>query len=405
MLNLSFLARHLKRIIVVLSRNVALVLLFPFYVPILVFIRIFRSQYPVRIGTLFSSRMGHFVSDAGRYHAELSLPNNRSHYLFWMPQRISNLQWEKMIRRNLYVSWWVYFLDRYNSIIPGGEQNSFSGTRDLFGVIEKNKAPIPFLQDEDARVKDWLTSKGWKVGEPIVCFLVRDSAYLDQSPLTSTNGNSNHWRYHDYRDSDVANYEPAMQWLADQGVWVFRMGKIMHKPLSCHHPRIIDYPFLLDKDDLYDVWLFAHCALCVSTGTGIDAVSLVYRRPILSVDLIPIKHMWTMGDVTVLPKLLIDRATGSILSLNEYLLHSYQESEKYDLAGIDVVGNTSSHIMASVRDRWIKINGGRGALLEKENSFFLSTLLTHPASSGLHGWVHPNAGISPVFLEAFPEWL
>ena len=46
-----------------------------------------------------------------------------------------------------------------------------------------------------------------------------------------------------------------MEWLADQGVWVLRMGKIMERPIPTEHPRIVDYAFEPNKSDFLDIWL------------------------------------------------------------------------------------------------------------------------------------------------------
>ena len=42
-----------------------------------------------------------------------------------------------------------------------------------------------------------------------------------------------------------------------------------------------DINYLSDKNDFMDIWLFAHCTACISTGTGLDLLSVVYNRPIL----------------------------------------------------------------------------------------------------------------------------
>ncbi len=63
--------------------------------------------------------------------------------------------------------------------------------------------------------------------------MVRDNAYLP----------TKNWGYHNYRNSEISSFIPALELLASMGYWVIRMGKIMETPLRLNNNRIIDYSF------------------------------------------------------------------------------------------------------------------------------------------------------------------
>ena len=44
----------------------------------------------------------------------------------------------------------------------------------------------------------------------------------------------------------------------------------MKSPLNSNNQKVIDFPFEKTKFNLLDIWLFANCNGCISTGTGPD---------------------------------------------------------------------------------------------------------------------------------------
>ena len=88
-----------------------------------------------------------------------------------------------------------------------------------------------------------MCSIGWKIGQPFVCLHIRDSAYL--AAVTNALGEkADYWDYHSYRNSDIDNCREAIVYLIERNYWVFRMGKVVEKPLLIGHKNFIDYPYL-----------------------------------------------------------------------------------------------------------------------------------------------------------------
>jgi hypothetical protein len=228
-------------------------------VPIVFLIRVLRPIVLIRMGTLNSSRIGHFVADGAEHVARIQQQPANTVDWFWLG-KTCNSQWERMIRRSLPVYSWVKYLDWWNRALPGGSAHtrpsSYTQSRDVEGLYARYDVKIPFLPAESEEAFAWLRSKGWSDGKPFVCLLVRDDAFLANDPLQGNGTTASHgrWSYHDYRNSDIDTYIPAIQWLSEQGVWVIRMGKLMAKPLPTSIDHVIDYAFDPGKSDLLDIW-------------------------------------------------------------------------------------------------------------------------------------------------------
>ena len=260
-----------------------------------------------------------------------------------------------------------------------------------------------FTDDESRRAENWLESVGWQRGEPFVCLLVRDSAFLATEPSLHSvykGGGSARWSYHDYRDSDIATYLPAVEWLANQGVWVFRMGKVMAKPLEMDNERVVDYAFREDRSDFLDVWLFANCDLCISTGTGPDMIADVYRRPLLTVNLLPAISLSSWSNAVTAPKPLVWSETGRRLSVEELLSATWLRGELYAEHGIEIRDLDAETIRGIVQEAWGRLKGDWTEAPEdgRRNRAAWQALESHPEYANWHGYRHPRARFSSVWL-------
>lgn len=280
--------------------------------------------------------------------------------------------------------------------------SSYTQSRDVEGLYARYNVQIPFLPTEIDEGLAWLRSKGWTDGEPFICLLVRDAEYLKNSLLigTARRQASTDWSYHDYRDSDIETYIPAIQWLTEQGVWVIRMGKLMAKPLPAHLDHVIDYAFDEGKSDLLDIWLFANCTACISTGTGLDQLAHVYGRPLLFVNWIPLGYFWSFCAMTVYPKPMEWADTNELLSVHELVEHGSIFGGRYETSGILVKDMTPIEILSAVREFWVTINLEAPASLESKalQDMFWTEFNCWREVDDLHGWRHPDALIGPEWL-------
>ena len=376
-------------------------------VPAVLLIRALRPIVLIRLGTLFSWRIGHFVADGAEQVARRQQHASNSVDWFWL-WKTCNSQWECMIRRNFRVHSWVRYLDWWNGVLPGGaaheRPSSLTRSIDVEGLLWRYNAKFPFLPDETNEALAWLRSKGWRDGEPFVCLLVRDEAYLANDPLQGdgTTAAYGRWSYHDFRDSDIDTYLPAIRWLAEQGIWVIRMGKLMAKPLRTDMDRVIDYAFDPSKSDLLDIWLFANCTGCVSTSSGPDVVSLVYGKPLLFVNALPMSTALFWGQSIWVPKTLRWASTGRILSAKEYLVDGCWVTADFEAAGITVTNLSSEEITTAVQEFWRRSSGTWEEVQDDQHrqEDYRNIFLEWSEFSKGNVWLHPDARVGTEWLRS-----
>jgi len=386
--------------------------------PVIILVRLLKPWRTIRFGSISCNRIGPFVNEAG-YKWVMTKhirPEKKYIDIYWFRNDpICNEFWARLVRRAFIVSPFARILDHWNHIVPGGELHSIPTDLtkeypDIREWVGKSRTSIPFLPDEDKKAKAWLKNLGWKEGEPFVCLLVRDSSYLNSTfqntdPPPAEDGikydakTGYGWNHLNFRDSDIETYVPAAEWLANQGVWVLRMGKVMEKPIPSRHSRIIDYAFHPEKSDFLDIWLFSHCYLCVSTGAGIDEVSDIYRRPIIYLNFLPIWRVSSTSQVMHVPKTLVWKDSGIPLNFREYCNCHVNYYERF---GIRIVNLTPDEILQSVQECWQRLHGTwkdtDDDIMRQQR--FWDLLKMHPEYFLHHSWIHPESRIGTLWLRS-----
>jgi len=378
----------------------------PFILPIIFLVRLVRPFYLIRFGTFRYWRIGHLAADAGILFSRRAISNSIGVDFYFLPKvGLSNQFLGEMVKRNFYVSKFVRYFYKINKYVPGSEKHiihsSLTGSRDIEGLLEKSQHMFPFYPKENLIGEKWLNSYGWELGNPFVCLLVRDNSYLSNNSYLKNND----WSYHNYRDSDISTYCDAAEWLANQGVWVIRMGKIMKKPFPLNHPKIIDYAFCNNKSDLLDIWLFANCCLCISTGTGPDMLSDIYRKPLLLLNFMPIIHTVSWSNAIHISKHLYWSSTGKLLTMREYLNNAYFDAEAYKENGIVVKDLTKEEILLAIKEAWLSVFGewvpSEGNSIRQQRVWEL--FKAHPEFNKLHGYLHPKSRFGDQWLASRPS--
>lgn len=371
-------------------------------VPVVFLMRVMKPFKTIRIGAPRVSRIGHFAADVGQRKAR-DLIEGCADAIDWyyldVNANCSNHYWAKVTGRWLRLSRWAQYVSFWNRLIPFGKAHqidlSDSSSRDVGGYLEKAHLNLPITADEEASAVLWMSQFGWKIGDPFVCLMVRDAEYLN------TEFSGKNWEYHSYRDSDIKTYIKAINYLTSNDIFVFRMGKKMANPAEISNPKFIDYPFLKEKSDMLDVWLFANCNLCITTGSGPDMISDVFRRPILAVNFLPLQCLWSWSNALHHPKPLKWRSSQKVLTVDEYLTHSYQTTEEYNRHGIEIHDLTDHEIYEAVKEAWQRVSGTwvsttKGQELHQK---FIQTLTSHPDFDKYHKFIHPKSRISENFIK------
>jgi putative glycosyltransferase (TIGR04372 family) len=206
---------------------------------------------------------------------------------------ICNKQLDKMFRAHIRLWEGAQFLDYLNRLLPrGSEAFTFKMPEpyDQEGLLKRFPTHLIFTQEEERKGQSALAQLGVPPGAPFFCFHARDSAYHAR------------WRpglelfYHgerqwlDERNSSIQNYLPAAEKLTELGYYAIRMGKYVEKPIPSGNPRIIDYAWS-HQSDFMDVYLSAHCAFFIGHNSGITALPVIFRRPLVFVNIAPLSEI------------------------------------------------------------------------------------------------------------------
>lgn len=376
-------------------------------IPLIAVARLLKPLIVIRFGDFRADRIGHYAANVGQRFAEQEDLGKEVH-VYWIDKNTSNSFWTTLARRNFYVARWVYYVQKWNKLVPGGKANHLEATytrsRDIHGIREKKWRFMSFTDIEDEIAKNWLRSHGWKDGEPFVTLQVRDDKYLACNPLHGKGREEDYkrWSYHAYRNSDIDLYVEASEWLADNGVWVIRMGRDTFKKMRSGKGRIIDYSHSDAKSDLLDVWLFAHTDLCITTGTGPDAISDVYRRPLLFINYVPTSDAWTWSDVHCAPKPLYWKSNGCGLDFRELVEHEYHYGNMYEERGIGIRNLTSKDILEITKEAWAKQDGG-DLDCSSATEALINKLFEIDKNKDKNNWIHPRFSVSPYFYQKYIE--
>lgn len=226
--------------------------------------------------------------------------------------------------------------------------------RDVDGLVGLTPPHIYFTAEEEEKGKKGRRDLGIADGVPYVCFHARDSAYLAASfPETD-------WQYHEIRNSSIHNYVPAAQELFRRGNATLRMGAVVQEPLGTTSPGVIDYA-THHRTDFLDIYLSAKCRFYLCSATGVERLPMVFRRPAVFVNWMPLDYVNTWGeDDLFIPKHLWLRDEQRWLTFKEILetgIGRYLRSAQYQEKGIEIIENTPEEITAVTVEMDERLNG------------------------------------------------
>jgi len=182
--------------------------------------------------------------------------------------------------------------------------------RDDDGLLGKFPCFLGFSETESEIGEKFLKSVGCQ-NRKYVCLMVRDSAYLDAIRTDKI------FSDYEYRDSKIMTYLPAAEMLTRHGYTVFRMGQIVKDNFISSNRNIIDYATNGMRTEFLDIYLGANCSFFISTGTGIDSVAQVFRRPMLYVNMVGFYDDMLLHEYLFYPKIHKDASSLRHLSLRE----------------------------------------------------------------------------------------
>lgn len=382
-------------------------------VPLLVIIRLLRPFVLIRIGTLYSEYFGHYSGNVELYLCErdsgISKPNGR-HIDVWfnLTSVVSNRQLEIMWRRRLSIlpRFLLAPIYRINRFIPGGQIHQIESTyhdRDVLNLLSTQLPHAVFTPAEEEFGKRLLNEMGIPEGAQFVCLNVRDGSFHNK--LTFTN----------YRNADLSRYVLAAEELAELGLFIIRMGKLVEKKFQSANPKILDYATSEFRSDFLDIYLGAKCFFAISTSSGWDNIpGVMFRRPVVYTNVVPISQVQSWNNNTLaIFKRHWSPTHGRFLTQTE--IFSLVEKNftsslpPYESLGIKLLENTEEEIRDVVMEMvgMLRFNRGRQKGLEdKTQSEFWDIYSDNLQRTGLkylHGKIRVRIGVN--FLTGAREYL
>ena len=382
-------------------RSLKIFLLFISLFPVLLILKLIYPFLKIHLGLITSDNMG-------RYSIEYELSetiNKKKKFneinLFYLHGKSVNKFFDTYVKRNIIVIPFVKYLYIANKYIFKSDQLDFNSkhsltNRDDSGILYNSNFKLKFLEEENLFAKSFLKKIGYKNNKKIICLIVRDKKYLNNLDP------KNDWSYHDHRNANIKNYIESIKWLCDNDYFVIRMGQISEYKLNFKHQNFYDYSHSKLKSDLLDIWLFANCYLCMSTGTGIDFISLINKKPIFFSNYIPIYYFISFSNCYTSPKKLYWKDSNKELNINAYIENNFNSSILLDENAIILKELSGKEILLDLQEylKIIEANINNNNL--SHNKSFFHKLLNNSTKENIKinfSFLHPKAFISYLWFK------
>mgnify|MGYP000716146065 CR=1 FL=1 len=178
----------------------------------------------------------------------------------------------------VFPSWFVSSLHSVGSVFPVLKLNEpkLSITGSMNG-LDKTASHVSFTANEIEEGKKGLVKIGINPDKPYVCLIVRDGGHYKSKGEIESAG-------YEVLNFDINIFSGVAEALIESGFQVIRMGSGSERPFTSKPEGVIDYALSDKRSEFLDVYLAATCAFAISTQTGPDAVCMLFRRPVLYVE-------------------------------------------------------------------------------------------------------------------------
>jgi putative glycosyltransferase (TIGR04372 family) len=357
-----------KKILGILRNELDLFFTLPLSLPFLILIIIIYPFVKIKVGFLRSDRIGHFTLDTELYLLEKKNKKIKSIDLFYLGRKIVCNKtllrlWKKqlivlprIILRPLCLQ--IRYFNFLNFLRCG---QTLCNQRDILNLLDQYPSTIKLNYDdlangENERLKIKLPKKA-----KFVCLIVRDSSYLEKLYGQKMS-------IHDYRNADIDDFVKACDALTELGYYVIRMGAVVNKPINTKNKMIIDYAFNNLRTDFMDIYLASQCEFCLTTGTGFDGTTLMFRKPNIYVNIAPFFDIrMECSALLTIPCHYYSKKLSRKLTITEITNSKsavYLDSKHFQDDGIELIKNTPEEIKeiaieAAKRNRkeWVDTDG------------------------------------------------
>jgi len=310
-----------------------------------------NQKTPIRIGRLYSSRIGHLMLNLHYYLSLRRSPKEIT--IFILDRSVANSAFLNLVQMEHERLFFLgpehaFIFDalvqaklieplvmRWKEDLHPDDFSALGGQRPLFSPL--------LLENE---VQDRLSPLGLTTQTSFVCFHNRDSAYLEK-----TGGDGN---FHGHRDFVFSSYEAAIETLARSGVIPVRIGSVVAEESS-------PIPYLVDATGPFSeeqsiIWLAAYAKLWVTGNSGVLHARTIFKKPILMINAFPFTFEVLCSlplNSVILLRPVLSLLTGQELSPLELFQYcaSYTIHNKHDVFvdhGLQMLDNDEREISDAV---------------------------------------------------------
>lgn len=285
-----------------------------FYAVCLPLLWLAEPFFGVRIGLLYTQRIGHLAANTDVFFRALPERDKgkRRTYLLtgWDP---ANRQLFEMFKRDCgiiesqFLTWYAFACREKLKRTRFWQPLPFDATE--YKLYNTTSPVISFTDDEEHRGREALAAMGIGHDDWFVGFHARDAAYLDKWRPE----HSSFWRSKDFKNADITTYLKAAEHIAGQGGYALRMGAVVERPLPQPiAPGVIDYA-TQHRSDFMDIFIAARSRFFLASSTGLGHVPTVFGRPVIVANHWPYNHSHYRKDDLIVPRPILDPDTGDVV--------------------------------------------------------------------------------------------
>ena len=293
-------------------------------------------------------------------------------------------------------SWFVGSLQRVGLFIPflKLKEPKLSITGSLNG-LDKTDSHVSLSAEEMEEGRKRLIEIGINPDEPYVCLIVRDGGHYKSKGDIESAG-------YELLNFDINDFSGVAEVLIESGFQVVRMGSGSERPFTSKPDGVVDYALSKYQSEFLDVYLAATCEFAVSTQTGPDAVCMLFRRPVLYVDVTRYCQFFFGSELATWSPVRLQK-NGSILNLSEVVnseIAWFKDPNLFSKNGISQQKTSSSELKELVRS-YIRARGS-----EDEKALSVRSVVS--SGFGERGRLHfgdVTACLAPDAEQILGDWV
>ncbi|SMF44995.1 TIGR04372 family glycosyltransferase [Desulfovibrio gilichinskyi] len=327
-------------------------------------IRVISPFKKIRVGEIYSVRLGHLAMDSEIYLSEVDAGYHDNCYdLFCFKDNkvanrtLANLfcKQMKVHRLNLYLLDAIRRFNLHAKHEIAMNTHIVASGRDADCVMQLTDNHIAFSPKQEKAGIENLRDLGLPPKKEHVCIFGRDSVFLSGSDPKKSDADMQ-----EVRDMHIRTFKPSVEELLRMDYNVIRMGSAVKEPLEISHPNFLDYATSGKRTDFMDVYLSAKCKFFVGVQSGLMHIPMIFRVPCLSVNVVRLEIiLFCSPEDLAIFKLLWSKTEKRILKVPEIIESgmSRWRVEKFANSDIEVIDNTEDEILEAVKEMHERVNG------------------------------------------------